>query len=68
MSLAYDILAFGIFARSLPKTDEFASLIESSAGLELADSITGDGHKMLNVVSLIRFDRLCLNSNESEAL
>ncbi|TVY80937.1 L-2,4-diaminobutyrate decarboxylase [Lachnellula suecica] len=41
--------AFGIFARSLPATDEFASLITSCSGLELVDSITGDGHKMLNV-------------------
>jgi glutamate/tyrosine decarboxylase-like PLP-dependent enzyme len=41
--------AFGIFARSLPGTDEFSSLISTNSGLELADSITGDGHKMLNV-------------------
>ncbi|KAG0652361.1 L-2,4-diaminobutyrate decarboxylase [Hyphodiscus hymeniophilus] len=41
--------AFGIFARSLPDTPEFSSLISTTAGLELADSITGDGHKMLNV-------------------
>ncbi|KAI1100960.1 PLP-dependent transferase [Jackrogersella minutella] len=41
--------AFGIFARSLPDTGEFARLRESAAGLELADSITVDGHKLLNV-------------------
>lgn len=41
--------AFGIFARSLPGTSEFSSLIGSASGIELADSITGDGHKMLNV-------------------
>lgn len=41
--------AFGIFARSLPKNPEFTSLINSASGIELADSITGDGHKMLNV-------------------
>ncbi|KAI1418524.1 PLP-dependent transferase [Hypoxylon sp. FL1857] len=41
--------AFGIFARSLPATDEFAGLRQSTAGLELADSITVDGHKLLNV-------------------
>ncbi|KAI0838768.1 PLP-dependent transferase [Hypoxylon sp. FL0890] len=41
--------AFGIFARALPTTDEFAGLRESTAGLELADSITIDGHKLLNV-------------------
>ncbi|KAI1085064.1 pyridoxal-dependent decarboxylase [Whalleya microplaca] len=41
--------AFGIFARALPDTSEFARLRESAAGLELADSITVDGHKLLNV-------------------
>ncbi|KAI1778108.1 PLP-dependent transferase [Hypoxylon cercidicola] len=41
--------AFGIFARALPATDEFAHLKEAAAGLELADSITVDGHKLLNV-------------------
>ena len=43
-------LAFGIFAQSLPNTSEFASLKGVSAGIQLADSTTGDGHKMLNVV------------------
>lgn len=42
--------AFGIFARSLPKTSEFSSLVTTASGLELADSIAGDCHKMLNVV------------------
>jgi glutamate/tyrosine decarboxylase-like PLP-dependent enzyme len=42
-------IAFGIFARSLPNTVEFASLVDLSSGLELVDSITADGHKMLNV-------------------
>ncbi|OTB00656.1 hypothetical protein M426DRAFT_324124 [Hypoxylon sp. CI-4A] len=41
--------AFGIFARALPDTPEFAHLRQSTAGLELADSITVDGHKLLNV-------------------
>ncbi|KAH8793601.1 pyridoxal phosphate-dependent transferase [Hyaloscypha sp. PMI_1271] len=41
--------AFGIFARSLPNTAEFASLISLTSGLELADSVTGDCHKLLNV-------------------
>ncbi|KAM7196474.1 Pyridoxal phosphate-dependent transferase [Rhypophila sp. PSN 637] len=41
--------AFGIFARALPKTDEFLHLHACVAGLELADSITADGHKLLNV-------------------
>ncbi|KAH8893134.1 pyridoxal-dependent decarboxylase [Thozetella sp. PMI_491] len=41
--------AFGIFARALPRTEEFVSLHANTAGLELADSITADGHKLLNV-------------------
>ncbi|KAK0719650.1 pyridoxal-dependent decarboxylase [Lasiosphaeris hirsuta] len=41
--------AFGIFARALPKADEFLHLHGNVAGLELADSITADGHKLLNV-------------------
>ncbi|KAK3945959.1 L-2,4-diaminobutyrate decarboxylase [Diplogelasinospora grovesii] len=41
--------AFGIFARALPKTDDFLSLHANAAGLELADSIAADGHKLLNV-------------------
>ncbi|KFY11030.1 hypothetical protein V492_04710, partial [Pseudogymnoascus sp. VKM F-4246] len=40
--------AFGIFARSLPETEEFDSLRASSEGLQYADSITGDCHKALN--------------------
>ncbi|KFY59672.1 hypothetical protein V497_04159 [Pseudogymnoascus sp. VKM F-4516 (FW-969)] len=43
------VVSFGIFARSLPETDEFASLRGSSEGLQYADSITGDCHKSLNV-------------------
>ncbi|KAL1836565.1 hypothetical protein VTJ49DRAFT_4926 [Mycothermus thermophilus] len=41
--------AFGLFARVLPKTDEFLELHAGVAGLELADSIAADGHKLLNV-------------------
>lgn len=41
--------AFGIFARCLPPTPEFARLRAYASGLELADSITVDGHKLLNV-------------------
>ncbi|KAJ2898115.1 uncharacterized protein MKZ38_004174 [Zalerion maritima] len=41
--------AFGIFARSLPATDEFKLLKQWAEGIELADSITADGHKCLNV-------------------
>lgn len=43
-------LAFGLFARALPKTEEFGKLHEFVAGLELADSIGADAHKILNVV------------------
>src|SRR3954469_21732855 len=43
-------LAFGLFARALPKSDEFLGLHANVAGLELADSIAADGHKLLNVV------------------
>ncbi|KAK0752332.1 pyridoxal phosphate-dependent transferase, partial [Schizothecium vesticola] len=41
--------AFGLFARALPKTEEFGKLHEFAAGLELADSIAADAHKILNV-------------------
>ncbi|KAF4609461.1 hypothetical protein G7Y89_g15855 [Cudoniella acicularis] len=41
--------AFGLFARCLPETPEFQTLINHASGLELADSIGGDCHKMLNV-------------------
>ncbi|CAP72750.1 uncharacterized protein PODANS_2_1790, partial [Podospora anserina S mat+] len=47
--------AFGIFARALPKTDQFLSLRACVAGMELADSICVDGHKLLNVVSFLSF-------------
>jgi len=51
-------VAFGIFARALPRSREFSRLHELTAGLELADSITVDGHKLLNVVcSLTRPER-----------
>ncbi|RYP43379.1 hypothetical protein DL770_011684 [Monosporascus sp. CRB-9-2] len=43
------LLAFGLFARILPETSEFARLRSMATGLELADSITLDGHKLLNV-------------------
>jgi glutamate/tyrosine decarboxylase-like PLP-dependent enzyme len=41
--------AMGFMARLLPSTPEYDFLKTCSAGLELADSITGDGHKLLNV-------------------
>ena len=46
---APDPLAFGIFASILPKEPEYTEVRSGVSGLDLADSITGDGHKMLNV-------------------
>ena len=40
--------AFGIFARLLSSLPEFKTVSLGTAGLELADSITGDAHKLLN--------------------
>ncbi|PNP80756.1 hypothetical protein FNYG_05884 [Fusarium nygamai] len=41
--------AFGIFARALPEEDDYKILRDRVEGIELADSITVDGHKLLNV-------------------
>ncbi|KAJ7176506.1 pyridoxal-dependent decarboxylase [Mycena filopes] len=41
--------AFGLQARVLPNTREYSALKDGVAGLHLADSITGDAHKLLNV-------------------
>ncbi|KAJ4384704.1 hypothetical protein N0V86_000305 [Didymella sp. IMI 355093] len=41
--------AFGIQARLLPATPAYQAVKDCTAGLDLADSITGDGHKLLNV-------------------
>lgn len=41
--------AFGIFARILNDTPEFTTIKKGTDGIELVDSITGDGHKLLNV-------------------
>ncbi|KAF2813674.1 pyridoxal-dependent decarboxylase [Mytilinidion resinicola] len=40
--------AFGLMGRML-SGPEYSSIISGCEGLELADSITGDGHKLLNV-------------------
>jgi glutamate/tyrosine decarboxylase-like PLP-dependent enzyme len=40
--------AFGILGRVLD-SPQYESIKQACAGLELADSITGDGHKLLNV-------------------
>ena len=44
--------AFGLFGRILPALadeTEFAEIVRGCQGLELADSISGDAHKLLNV-------------------
>ncbi|KAL5366467.1 pyridoxal phosphate-dependent transferase [Aspergillus floccosus] len=41
--------AFGVFINALPDTPEFASLKNIVKHIHIADSITGDGHKLLNV-------------------
>lgn len=41
--------AFGLFARALPAEADFNTLRSACAGVELADSITSDAHKCLNV-------------------
>lgn len=43
--------AFGIFARALEPGVKYDTIRRGCEGLELADSITGDAHKLLNVVS-----------------
>ncbi|CAD6568363.1 MAG: hypothetical protein ASARMPRED_001688 [Alectoria sarmentosa] len=41
--------AFGLFARILDGLPEFETVAQGARGLTLADSIAGDGHKLLNV-------------------
>lgn len=55
-ALTYVPVAFGVFARVLPAQDPssgvpgaYSHLLKVTEGLELADSITADGHKALNV-------------------
>lgn len=42
-------LAFGLFARLLHGSPGFENVARGAEGFELADSIAGDGHKLLNV-------------------
>jgi glutamate/tyrosine decarboxylase-like PLP-dependent enzyme len=42
-------IAFGIFAKLLDGVPGFEHVAQGAEGLELADSITGDAHKLLNV-------------------
>ena len=41
--------AFGLFARLLDGLPEFETIAQGGRGINLADSVAGDGHKMLNV-------------------
>lgn len=41
--------AFGLIARILPDTTEYAQVKKGVEGIELADSIAGDAHKLFNV-------------------
>ena len=41
--------AFGIMGRCLDESDDYKTIFAGCANMELADSITGDAHKLLNV-------------------
>jgi glutamate/tyrosine decarboxylase-like PLP-dependent enzyme len=41
--------AFGIIGRCLDPKPEYETILDGCANMDLADSITGDGHKLLNV-------------------
>ena len=41
--------AFGLFARLLDGVPDFETVAQGAQGLDLADSVGGDGHKVLNV-------------------
>lgn len=41
--------AFGLFARLMDGYAEFETVAQGARGLTLADSVAGDGHKLLNV-------------------
>ena len=44
-----EVEAFGLFARTLEDVPEFEYVRGGAEGLDIADSITGDAHKLLNV-------------------
>ena len=54
--------AFGLLGRVLPKKKEYQVIVDGVDGLELADSIAGDAHKLLNVV---RSNALCSSDPDS---
>ncbi|KAL4932622.1 pyridoxal phosphate-dependent decarboxylase family protein [Aspergillus undulatus] len=56
--------AFGIFARLLSDDPQYNAVKKGCEGIELADSIAGDGHKMLNVPYDCGFF-LCRHKNEA---
>lgn len=56
--------AFGIFGRILDDSPGFRSITRGCEGIELADSIAGDAHKLLNVPYDCGFF-LCRHPNEA---
>lgn len=58
MSARLTRLAMGVFARALGDEPQYQLLKQKTDGIELADSITLDGHKLLNVVSHPLFSSL----------
>ncbi|KAF5863716.1 hypothetical protein ETB97_009503 [Aspergillus alliaceus] len=56
--------AFGIFSRVLDDSPEFSTIKKGIEGIELVDSIAGDGHKLLNVPYDCGFF-LCRHPNEA---
>ncbi|KAI9781161.1 MAG: hypothetical protein M1839_006269 [Geoglossum umbratile] len=55
--------AFGLFGRILDTSGEFKAIRGGCNGIELADSITGDAHKILNVVGLSSELNECLETD-----
>lgn len=59
--------AFGIFGRVLDDDSEFGSIRNGCKGVEVADSIAGDGHKLLNVPYDCGFF-FCRHPNEANSV